>query len=181
MTLDPSPDLCPSARPQPAFDCQRCGQCCQGRGGTWLNFPQVKVLADFLALEPDQLIKTYLEKDKPARPIQEKGPIDQASREQTSREQALWTIGLGPEGFCLFFDLKEKSCLIHPVKPLSCQSWPFYHWLVTSQAGFLEAQSHCPGLEKLDYQTFSRAFEATGLKRPPRSLKKLVRPEKEIY
>jgi Fe-S-cluster containining protein len=117
-------------------------------------------LAKFLNLETNFLIKTYLE--KPENPPNEK---------TSSKPSRLWTIGVALNGYCKFFDPNPKACLIHSVKPLSCRLWPFYHLLINSKDGFLEAQTHCPGLNELDYGAFLAAFENSDWKVIPARLR----------
>jgi Fe-S-cluster containining protein len=86
----------------------------------------------------------------------------------------LWGVKTGQDGFCAFFEAKGKSCAIHPVKPFSCRSWPYFWALVESREAFLEAQNICPALSSLDYQNFLAGFKLSGRPRPPRGLKKAL-------
>ncbi|MDR2302336.1 MAG: YkgJ family cysteine cluster protein [Deltaproteobacteria bacterium] len=167
MTPKPGQELAQAPFDAPAFKCLRCGQCCRGRGGTWLNYRQVRSLAEFLGEDLNRVIENYLEKDPSA--------AASPPGKDESFEAGLWNVGVGPKGHCLFFDPGARSCLIHPVKPLSCQRWPYYRWPLTSRDGFLEAQSHCPGLAAFDFETFARAFKATGLGPTSGSFRELTR------
>jgi Fe-S-cluster containining protein len=134
---------------KPAFICQRCGQCCLGHGGVWLNSGQVTNIASYLAVTQSHLIDTCLE-----------------------FQGRLWTVKNGHDGFCIFFDKEKKSCRIHRLKPLSCRYWPFYSFLLKNEGGFLEAQNICKALFDWDYPTFLAAFKALNIPDPPKSLKK---------
>jgi Fe-S-cluster containining protein len=157
-----------TAKTSPVFVCQRCGQCCRGRGGIWLHPKRLQALATYLGLDLNTLIATYLEPDGSLEGIHQNLLNGVAARET---DWPLIQVGLAPEGYCAFFDQTRQACVIHPLKPLACRAWPFYWTLLNSQSGFLEAQNVCPALEAWDYPTFLAAFKATGQKWPSKNLK----------
>jgi Fe-S-cluster containining protein len=50
---------------------------------------------------------------------------------------------------CVF--LEASLCLIEPVKPKVCRSWPFIESVLRSESAFCEAESACPGLKNISY------------------------------
>jgi Fe-S-cluster containining protein len=84
----------------------------------------------------------------------------------------LWAVKTGPDGFCLFYDQGSKACRIHPVKPLSCRSWPYYRTILENPGCFSEAKEICEALSDWNHSAFLIAFRALNLPLPPRSLKK---------
>ncbi|MDR1111376.1 MAG: YkgJ family cysteine cluster protein [Deltaproteobacteria bacterium] len=134
-----------------AFVCRRCGQCCQGRGGVWLGQGQILEAASLIGVGPGLLKTRYL-----------------------WPEGRLWGVKSGQDGFCLFYDPRDKACLIHQAKPLACGAWPFYWTLFKNEGAFAEAQGTCPALAGWDYQSFLSAFGDLGRPMPPKSLKKAL-------
>ena len=139
----------------PAFSCRRCGRCCQGRGGVWLNGQGLTLAARHLGLEEAAAIDMYLRKDG-----------------------RLWAVRTGTDGRCLLYAPGQSpeagACAIQAVKPLACRAWPFYWTLLSDPDAFLEAKSLCLGLDDWDYKTFLDAFRKTGIAFPPKSLKKAL-------
>ena len=105
-----------------AFDCKMCGTCCYGEGGIFLQKDERDRIAHFLDLMPESFVARYC-------------------REKNGRLY----IKTGPDKFCIFFD-KEKQCLIHPVKPSPCSTWPFYPANIRDKESWQLAQDACPGI-----------------------------------
>jgi len=107
-----------------AFECKKCGTCCYGQGGITLESQEVEQIAAFLEISREAFLRRYCEKRN--------GRV---------------SIGTGPDGYCLFFD-QEKQCLIHPVKPGPCSSWPFYPAILKDQTNWELAKEACPGISR---------------------------------
>lgn len=105
-----------------AFECKRCGQCCYGEGGIYLEKEEVERIACFLKMTPISFLSDYCE----------------------GKNGRIY-IKTGDDGFCIFYD-QEKSCLIHPVKPRPCFSWPFYEALLDDKENWEMAKEACPGI-----------------------------------
>lgn len=99
-----------------------CGTCCYGEGGIFVLEEEIETIASFLGITPESFISEFC--------------LKKGSR---------FSINTGPDKFCIFFD-KEKSCLIHPVKPRVCVSWPFYKALLTDIDNWEDAKDACPGI-----------------------------------
>jgi Fe-S-cluster containining protein len=134
-------NLCPS------FVCLKCGECCLGRGGVYLDRLGVADAARHLGLGFKETELTFLERDS----------------------SGLYRVGAypGPAGSCLF--LKDGLCLIHPVKPPVCRAWPWFRALVTDSWAFREAQEACPGLARVNFDSFSSGYRKGLTPLPPRS------------
>ena len=105
-----------------AFDCKMCGACCYGEGGIIVRQEELKKIARFLGIGVDTMVREYCE----------------------TRHGRLY-IRCGPDRYCIFFD-REKQCLIHPVKPAPCTSWPFYTALLNDRENWEMAKTACPGI-----------------------------------
>ena len=103
------------------FSCHQCGQCCWGRGGVRLTPAEAKDVARYLKT-PGNFAELYLEP--------EPKPND---------------IRVGFDGFCIFHR-PTGQCLIHPVKPEVCRTWPFLPSLLNHEQAFIDAQGACPAL-----------------------------------
>ena len=49
------------------------------------------------------------------------------------------------DGDCTFLDGKTRRCLIYPVRPRQCRSWPFWKSNLKSPAAWRETERVCPG------------------------------------
>ena len=102
-----------------AFECLTCGECCYGEGGIYVGEEEVKRISDFLGVSPEIFVSRFCEK----------------------RHGRLY-IRTGQDGFCLYYD-KEKSCLIHPVKPEICMLWPYYPAIVNDEETWEMTKNAC--------------------------------------
>ena len=105
-----------------AFECQTCGECCYGEGGIFVSDDEIKRIADFTGHTPGEFVSASCEK----------------------RNGRIY-IRTGDDGFCLYYS-REKSCLIHPVKPDRCSLWPFFPAIVADQDNWELAKEACPGI-----------------------------------
>jgi Fe-S-cluster containining protein len=141
------PDLLHSSLP---FNCLKCGRCCRGRGGVWLDDSDRQIVADYLSVDLETFTRTYLEADK-----------------------SLWLVkNQKPFGYCSFF--KDNNCEIHDCKPFSCRLWPFFYGILTYKSAFLEAKEDCPALSFYDYDSFLHLFFGVYQNYPPKSIKKFL-------
>lgn len=102
------------------FDCQKCGDCCQGYGGTYLTPEDVDAIADYLGMNPEILLADYcsLSGGKPL-------------------------LAQGENGYCIFWD---RVCRIHPVKPRMCKAWPFIESVLVDTRNWAAMAGACPGM-----------------------------------
>ena len=52
MTSDP-------VSPSELFDCRKCGECCQGYGGTYLAPEDIEAISDYLGMDPKLFLSDY--------------------------------------------------------------------------------------------------------------------------
>lgn len=117
----------------PVFECQKCGQCCEGKGGIILGKKDLARLAAYLELGEEEFKRKYCEFVN--------GKIK---------------IAPGPDGFCLFFK-KGSGCAVHKVKPDVCRAWPFFRGNIVDAHSFEMARTYCPGISRaISHLRFSK-------------------------
>jgi len=115
------------------FSCQRCGHCCEGKGGIVLTLPELEKIAIFLDVEQATFQKKYTE-------LSPEGKLRLKTK----------------NNFCIFFNSK-RGCLIHPVKPKVCAAWPFFRGNLIDEMALAMAKTYCPGINpKVSLDQFKR-------------------------
>ncbi|NCO59929.1 MAG: YkgJ family cysteine cluster protein [Deltaproteobacteria bacterium CG_4_8_14_3_um_filter_51_11] len=124
------------------FDCKLCGQCCKGEGGIFLVQGEGERISSFLGIPKDEFILQCCE-----------------------LRNGRTYIKTSPDGACLFYD-PEKSCTIHPVKPVRCELWPFFPANLKDPDTFEAAKEACPGIRPdCSHDEFLREWERICLKK----------------
>ena len=106
--------------------CQECeGACCRGeRGYIWVKYPEIEAIAQYLDMELENFAKIYLKK--------------------VGHRYSLVEKKLGEDDYaCIFFDEKEMRCLIYPVRPLQCRTFPFWQQFKDNED---EVRRECPAI-----------------------------------
>lgn len=111
---------CDPVTPQDLFDCQYCGQCCKGYGGTYVTESEIDAICRYLGLNRQQFIRCYC---------------------QISGGKPL--IAQAESGYCVFWD---QLCTIHPVKPHMCRKWPFIESILVDARNWQSMAASCPGM-----------------------------------
>ena len=120
------------------FECQQCGRCCSGpsEGYIWVTSPEIKFIADFLKIKPEQLRQKYLKRIGLRMTI-----IEQPHTKD-----------------CIF--LREidgqKGCMIYPVRPSQCRIWPFWPSNLTSPNTWNKAAQKCSGINHGRFYSFAK-------------------------
>ena len=104
------------------FKCKMCGKCCYGKGGIKVSNSEIERISEFLNMTRESFKSKFCE----------------------FRNGHL-TIKAGDDGFCAFFD-REKTCLVHEVKPEICFLWPFYEANLNDEFNWQLAKDACPGI-----------------------------------
>lgn len=102
------------------FQCKKCGECCQGYGGTYLTDRDITAIAEYIHTDPQRFVEDYCQMSG-TRPI----------------------IKQDRSGYCVFWD---KLCTIHPVKPRMCREWPFIKPVLTDVRNWEIMAGSCPGI-----------------------------------
>ena len=102
------------------FQCQRCGRCCQGFGGTYVTDADIDAIAAYIDCAVPAFRARYLCRSG-SRPL----------------------LAQRSDGYCIFWD---EVCTIHPVKPLMCRRWPFIPAVLKDVANWHAMATTCPGM-----------------------------------
>jgi hypothetical protein len=111
------------------FACTQCGNCCSGFPGyVWLTVEDMQRIADYLKIPLDTFTRTYVRRVGSRYSLTEKYNYD-----------------------CTFLTRAngKSGCMIYPVRPMQCRTWPFWddnlkspaHWKHASERG-----GGCPGM-----------------------------------
>jgi hypothetical protein len=104
------------------FQCRACGHCCGGAPGyIWIAPAEVRWAAQFLGLDVLDFCAMYLV---------------EYDRGFSLRE-------LEGGDCCL---LRHGRCLIYPVRPTQCRTWPFWPSNLSSRAAWRAVAERCPGI-----------------------------------
>lgn len=108
--------------PSAFFQCQMCGDCCKGYGGTFVRQEDIKAISEYLHIDTQTFLTDYCQWSG-------KRPV----------------IKTADSGYCVFWD---KVCTIHQVKPRMCRLWPFIEGVVADPSNWAAMHSMCPGIQK---------------------------------
>ena len=118
------------------FECQMCGDCCKGYGGTYVSEADIKRIAEFIKIDADRFVDRYCEFSG-GKPL----------------------LAQADNGYCLFWD-PIKMCTIHPVKPKMCRAWPFIESVLVDRNNWLMMARCCPGMRTdLPWQQILKVVE----------------------
>ena len=108
------------------FECTQCGNCCSGAPGyVWVTRQNIDQIAAFLGKDAGWLGKRHLR-----------------------RVGLRFSLTEKPGGDCIFL-IRENGktrCEIHPVRPVQCQTWPFWSENLRSRSNWEAAAKNCPGM-----------------------------------
>lgn len=108
-------------KPADIFTCRKCGECCEGYGGTYLTPKDIKRIAEYIGVPENDFVKKYCDLSG-GRPV----------------------ITRGADGKCIFY---KSLCSIHPVKPRMCRAWPFIESVLKDKKNWDLMGSVCPGIK----------------------------------
>ncbi len=107
-----------------------CGRCCSGpgEGYIWVSRPEIEFIARHLNLSPQELRRKYLRRVGLRTTIIE----DSVSRD------------------CIFLQSVggTKQCVIYPVRPSQCRTWPFWPENLLGPDTWNRAAMRCPGINR---------------------------------
>lgn len=130
----------------PHFECTKCGACCRNEYLlVTVTGSDIVKIAVVLGLGPDELFKAldfYITSDSTPTPV----GLERIPSVATEQGLAFIALKKMDNGDCIF--LKEDLCMIHPVRPLVCRSFPFIFTESEGQRnwGLSAKKEICPGL-----------------------------------
>lgn len=117
------------------FRCTECGACCSGAPGKVRVSPEeIRTISEFRKI-PESTFRT--------------SEIREVHGELLLRERA--------NGDCIFFE--NNRCMIHPVKPRQCRTYPFWFRNVRSDAAWAKTCRECPGIGEGEWFSPERIVE----------------------
>jgi Fe-S-cluster containining protein len=106
------------------FKCTECGQCCTGKPGyVWVEKEEIQNIAAYLNITVDKMMKTYI-------------------RQKDNRYALIEKRSMNYD--CCF--LKDKKCLIYPVRPKQCRTFPWWIQNLKSRENWNNAAKDCEGI-----------------------------------
>ena len=106
----------------PIFECQRCGDCCQGYGGTYVTESDIQAISAYIGVSPDRFLEEYCT-------VSVNKPL----------------LRQGENGYCIFWN---EVCTIHPVKPRMCRAWPYIESVLIDPTNWRIMANSCPGIRE---------------------------------
>lgn len=107
--------------PEDVFQCQQCGDCCKGYGGTYVSEADLIAIARYIGTDAAGFRERY------CRPSGRR-----------------FVLAQGGDGYCIFY--RNRLCGIHPVKPKMCRNWPFIKAVLVDPANWGRMAGSCPGI-----------------------------------
>jgi uncharacterized protein len=105
------------------FECQKCGGCCTGAPGeVRLTMEEAKAMSTFLRMPEGNFLPQFC----------------RYSDQLLLKEKA--------NGDCVFF--QGGSCMVYPVRPRQCRTFPFWLKALRSAGAWTETERQCPGVGK---------------------------------
>ena len=106
--------------------CSTCpGHCCRWGGYVWITEGELIVLADHLNQSLEKFANGYV-----------KAAYGRLSLQERLRDG---------ESHCVLFDPFNKRCLVYPVRPEQCRTFPYWEQY---QANYLKLLDLCPGVSE---------------------------------
>lgn len=108
------------------FQCTGCGKCCSGGPGyVWVTKEEIAAMAEYLAMPIDLFVRKHIRQ----------------------RDNRYALIEKKTENFdCIF--LHDRKCLIYPVRPHQCKTFPWWVENLRSEESWKLAARYCEGISE---------------------------------
>ena len=111
-----------SFNPQACSSCE--ARCCRGKSGyIWVDFDEVRAIAEFIKVDIEEFKKDYLRK--------------------VGYKYTLKELKINESYDCVFYDKKINGCQIYAVRPKQCRTFPFWEEF---KKDVKELKKECPGI-----------------------------------
>ena len=108
-----------------SFACTQCGNCCTGAPGyVWFQEGDAEKIAAHLGVTVEEVTLMHTRKGHRGLTLREKN-----------------------NGDCVFFE-QGKGCVIYPVRPAQCRTWPFWESNLKSRKSWDNLAEGCPGIDQ---------------------------------
>jgi uncharacterized protein len=126
------------------FQCAQCGNCCAGpnEGYIWATAEELAAIAEFLKMPVKDLRRRYVER----------------VGSRTTIVEDLQTKD------CIFLQTLEgeRRCVIYPVRPTQCRTWPFWAANLTEPDAWNHAAQRCSGINRGRIYTYEQIERLKG-------------------
>ena len=113
------------------FECRQCGRCCVGEPGfVWVHDNEITVMSAKLGLSWSVFLANFVR--------------------NVGNRKSLVEL---PNGDCIFFDQKTRSCMVYEERPVQCRTWPFWDSNIDTENSWKKTAKFCPGCNKGDNHT----------------------------
>ncbi len=124
------------------FECRRCGDCCRGEPGyVWVTRDEIRRMASHLGLSPEEFAEMYVRRVGFRRSLTER-----------------------PNGDCVLWAGQDRGCLVYPVRPIQCRTFPFWRQILRSQRTWARTSRRCPGMDRGRHYSREEIDERRGKK-----------------
>ncbi|MHC4483023.1 MAG: YkgJ family cysteine cluster protein [Planctomycetota bacterium] len=108
----------------------QCGNCCSGpdEGYIWVTRPEIELIAEYLKITPGQLRRESLKRVGLRTTVIERAGTKDCTFLQRSGDQ--------------------RRCVIYPVRPSQCRSWPFWSSNLANGGAWSKAAQRCCGINR---------------------------------
>ncbi len=114
-----------------AFECIHCGQCCAGpeEGYVWVTQEEIAQIAEHLSVPVSQVHRECVRKVRRGYSLVERADSKDCIFLKHS-----------PEG--------DNNCMIYPVRPRQCRTWPFWNANLSNPDAWAQAATRCGGINR---------------------------------
>jgi len=122
-----------------AFECRLCGKCCCGpdEGYVWVTEAQIDAIARLLDISPARMREVYVREVDNRYSLREDHPSNNCIFYRPGEDAP----GAGQDG-------QAGRCLIYPIRPTQCHSWPFWSSNLHSVDTWALAGVRCVGINR---------------------------------
>jgi Fe-S-cluster containining protein len=126
------------------FECQQCGACCSGpnQGYIWVTRPEIKLIADFLKIEPEELSQRYLRRVG----------LRSTIIEQPVTKDCIFLQRIDSQK--IRQGMAYATCMIYSVRPNQCRAWPFWPENLANADLWNRAAQKCSGINRGRFYSF---------------------------
>ena len=123
------------------FECRKCGNCCSGAPGyVWLTSEELHSIAGYCGMS-----------------------VGEFRKKSVRRVRGKYSLREYNNGDCLMFH-RERGCLIYPVRPAQCRTYPFWKDILRSRRAWEQEAKKCPGIGSGPRRKFETIRKSLGIK-----------------
>lgn len=121
------------------FECTRCGACCRGGDNHYIAIrrQELEVIAAHLGITGSWFRRHYTE------------PL----------ARHYYSIRFSADGNCMLLD-EQGQCRVYPVRPVQCQTYPYWPEILHSEKTWRAEQKLCEGIDRGNVVPVNRIINA---------------------